>query len=197
MSLEKPESKLSVSTGEPIKNLEQWQKPRHRFAHLWAALETRNKTYQQQMFQHPIQELQAQWDRWNELPYVLWPPSSDQQMHLTVLRRPPGFETHLPILEITKVTSTKSLAAELHLGNKNSDHSSALNIGVGASKFLGVQKIFAQIFPNLPKTLSSYFCGLFFGVTSKKMVFTCFFANVGRHFCPDFQGFCLDIQVIF
>jgi len=65
----------------------------------------------------------------------------------------------------------------------------SINIGVGASKFLGVQRIFAQIFPNLPKKLSSNFCGLRFGVTSKKMVFTCFSANAGRHFCPDFQGF--------
>jgi len=41
------------------------------------------------------------------------------------------------------------------------------------------------------------------GVTFKKMVFTCFSANlglhclksnnVGRHFCLDFQGFCLNI----
>ena len=33
-----------------------------------------------------------------------------------------------------------------------------LDIGVGASKFLGVQRIFAQIFPNLPKKLSCNFC---------------------------------------
>jgi len=67
-------------------------------------------------------------------------------------------------------------------------------IGVGASKFLGVQRIFAQIFPNLPKKLSSNFCGRFFGVTSIKIVFTCFSASVGCHFCLDFQGFCLDIR---
>jgi len=33
----------------------------------------------------------------------------------------------------------------------------------------------------------------FFGVTSKKG-FICFFANVGRRFCPDLQGFCPDFQ---
>ena len=43
----------------------------------------------------------------------------------------------------------------------------------------------------------------FFGVTSKQKVFICSCANavrhylksnnVGRHFCPDFQRFCLDI----
>ena len=32
------------------------------------------------------------------------------------------------------------------------------HIGAGASKFLGVQRIFAQIFPNLPKKLSCNFC---------------------------------------
>jgi len=32
------------------------------------------------------------------------------------------------------------------------------HIGVGASKILGVQRIFAQIFPNLPKQLSCNFC---------------------------------------
>ena len=34
-----------------------------------------------------------------------------------------------------------------------------MTTGVGASKFLGVQKIFAQIFPDLPKTLSCNFVG--------------------------------------
>jgi len=76
-------------------------------------------------------------------------------------------------------------------------------IGVGASKFLGVWRIFAQNFPNLPKKLSCNFCRLFFWCDIQKMVSTCFSANLGRHFSklnnvghhfrPDFQGFCLDI----
>jgi len=41
-------------------------------------------------------------------------------------------------------------------------------IGVEASEFLGVQGIFAQIFPNLAKKLSCKFCRPFFGVTYKK-----------------------------
>jgi len=35
----------------------------------------------------------------------------------------------------------------------------------------------------------------FFGVTSTK-AFICFSANVGRHFCPDFQGFSPDFRQI-
>jgi len=57
-----------------------------------------------------------------------------------------------------------------------------LIIGVGASKFLGEQRIFAQIFPNLPKQFLCKFCRPFFSVTFQKMVFTCFPANVGGQF---------------
>jgi len=64
-----------------------------------------------------------------------------------------------------------------------------LSTGAGASKFLRVQRIFAQIFP---KSCRATFADRFYGVTSKKMVFTCFSSNFGRHFCPNFQGFCLD-----
>jgi len=28
----------------------------------------------------------------------------------------------------------------------------------------------------------------------QKTVFMCFPGNVGRHFCPDFQGFCPDVR---
>jgi len=62
-------------------------------------------------------------------------------------------------------------------------------IGVGASKFLGVQRIFAQIFPNLPKKLSSNFCGPFFGVASKKMAFTCFLQTLGAILAQTFRDF--------
>ena len=96
----------------------------------------------------------------------------------------------------------------------------ALTIGVGAIKFLGVQRIFTQIFPNLPKKFLCNFCRPFFSVTFQKMVFTCFPANVGRQFfevkqrwapfmpkflvffldiwgfCSDFQGFCPNFQKI-
>jgi len=85
----------------------------------------------------------------------------------------------------------------------------AMNIGAGEDKFLGVRKILSQISPNLPenflpheelslvcspKNMKNYFwCGL------QKWSLLCFSANVGRHFlksnnigrhfCPDFQGF--------
>ena len=71
---------------------------------------------------------------------------------------------------------------------------------VGASMFLGVQRIFAQIF--LPKTLSCNLCRSFL-VWPPENGLHSFFWNVGRHFlrsntvghhfCPDFQGFCIDV----
>ena len=88
--------------------------------------------------------------------------------------------------------------------------------GVGAGKFLGVRKIFARIFPNLPETfwatlLTNFFPQRswrpFFGMTSllrddlgmKKGLHIS--NKVGRHFCqdfqifcPNFQGFCQDFQ---
>ena len=74
-----------------------------------------------------------------------------------------------------------------------------LSIGVESSKFLGVQRIFAQ------KVVQ--FCQpFFFGVTSKKwssLVFICkcwapFFEVKQRwaQFCPNFQGFCPEFQQI-
>jgi len=78
----------------------------------------------------------------------------------------------------------------------------ALQTGVGASKFLGVPE-FPQTYP---KRFLSDFClqivhhknheDLFFGVTSKTKTFLCFSANVRRHFCPDFQGFCPHFRQI-
>jgi len=62
------------------------------------------------------------------------------------------------------------------------------SIDVEASKFLLVQRTFAQIFSNLPKKLSSHSCGPFFGVTSRKWS-----ANVERHFSPEFHGLSVDI----
>jgi len=83
-------------------------------------------------------------------------------------------------------------------------------IGVGASKFLGVQRIFAQISETCPKSCRATFADRFC-VRPPKMVFTCFSANLGRHFwkpknvgrhfclyfqifCSDFQGFCQNFQ---
>jgi len=63
-------------------------------------------------------------------------------------------------------------------------------IGLGASKFLGVRRIFAQIFPNLPKKfLCDFHLQIFshknyedlFGVTSKKSLHL-FFCRRWRHF---------------
>jgi len=55
-----------------------------------------------------------------------------------------------------------------------------------SKQIFGGAKDFAQIFLNLPKKLCSNSSGPFFGAT-------CFSANFGRHFNPDFHGFCLDI----
>ena len=48
-----------------------------------------------------------------------------------------------------------------------------------------VQKVVVQLLPT------GFWCDL------HKMVFTCFSANVGRHFCLDFQGFCQNFQRFF
>ena len=92
-----------------------------------------------------------------------------------------------------------------------------MTTGVGASKFWGVQRILAQIFPNLHKTLSCNFCQPFFGVTSKKwssIVFlqtlggifrsqqdwVPFFAQTWRDFvqiCGDFTRFFREFARIF
>jgi len=61
-------------------------------------------------------------------------------------------------------------------------------IGVEASKFVGVQRIFAQISPNLPEKSWWDFCLQIFSDKVHEDLFR-FSANVGRHFCPDFQGF--------
>jgi len=47
---------------------------------------------------------------------------------------------------------------------------------------LGMQRIFAQIFPNLPKNLSCKLCQLFFGVTSKKLSLLIFLQTLGAIF---------------
>ena len=81
----------------------------------------------------------------------------------------------------------------------------ALNIGVGAGKFLGVRRIFARISPNLPeKLLCDFFpknflsqkwlrpLKLLFGWPRKK-IFVCFFgfrrkkAKRWAPICPDFR----------
>jgi len=67
-------------------------------------------------------------------------------------------------------------------------------IGVGASKFFGVQRIFAQITPNLPKKLLCNFADRIFGMASKNGLYL-FFCKRWAPFCPDFRGFCLDIRV--
>jgi len=89
-----------------------------------------------------------------------------------------------------------------------SDGALSIITGVGASKFLGVQRIFAQIFPNLPKKFLCNFFRPFFSVTFQKMVFTCFFANVGGEFfevkqrwaalLPKFSGiFSRNLGILF
>jgi len=70
-------------------------------------------------------------------------------------------------------------------------HSRALaTIGVGASKILGVQRIFARIAQTSPKSCATclqifshkdHELKAFFGEPSEK-AFICFYANVGRQF---------------
>jgi len=79
-------------------------------------------------------------------------------------------------------------------------------IGVEASKFLGDATDFCPNFPKLAQNVVVEFCRPFLCCDLKKMVFTCFSANlgrhfsksnnVGRHFCPNFQGYCPDFQHI-
>jgi len=99
-------------------------------------------------------------------------------------------------------------------------------IGVGASTFLGLRKIFARISPGMPeKTLGHFYANIFswrpfFGWLPKNKVFMWFwtpfltifygfctnfqkfwigfrrFCPDFHRFCPDFQGFCRDIHQI-
>jgi len=77
------------------------------------------------------------------------------------------------------------------------------DIGVGAGKFLGVQRIFARISPNLPQNFLCDFCLKSFPHKDhlwydlQKKVFLCLYAKVWRLFSPDFQGFCPNFQVFF
>ena len=83
-------------------------------------------------------------------------------------------------------------------------------IGVGASEFFGVQSILPKFSQTWPKSFRANFAVRFL-VWSLKNGLYLFFCkccapylksnNVGRHFCPDFQGFhrdiwgfCLDFQ---
>jgi len=52
-----------------------------------------------------------------------------------------------------------------------------------------MQRIFAQIFPNLPKKLSSNFCEPFFGVTSKKWSSLVFLQTLGAILAHIFRDF--------
>jgi len=94
-------------------------------------------------------------------------------------------------------------------------------IGVEGGKFVGVLRIFARIFPNLPEKFWATLPINHFPQRSwrpflgwpPKTAFLCFSANVGRHFmksnkvgryffqgfqrfCPDFQGFSAKFQEI-
>jgi len=67
---------------------------------------------------------------------------------------------------------------------------------VGASKFLGGAKNFC---PNVPKPAQNIVVQLLltvFWCDLQKMAFTCFSANVGRHFSKSNIGrhFCLDLK---
>ena len=64
--------------------------------------------------------------------------------------------------------------------------------------YLGARRIFAQMYPNLPKKMLYDFAyrlsltkntKAFFAVASKKSVFICFSANAGCHFAQIFMDF--------
>jgi len=57
------------------------------------------------------------------------------------------------------------------------------------ANFGGAKEYLPKFSQTRSKSCRAAFADRFCGVTSKKMVFTCFSANFGRHFCPDFQGF--------
>jgi len=64
-----------------------------------------------------------------------------------------------------------------------------LFIGVGASKFFGVRRIFAQkVVQFLPKKLCN-FCQPFFGVTTKKWSSPIFLHTLGAIFAQIFRDF--------
>jgi len=77
------------------------------------------------------------------------------------------------------------------------------HIDVGASKFLGVQRNFAQNFPNLPKKLLCNIYRPFLWCSLHKNGLNLFFCKPWApflkvkqrwvSFLPDFQGFCLDV----
>jgi len=91
-----------------------------------------------------------------------------------------------------------SLAASRVLGTNNFNTPIGIGIGVGANKFLGMQRTFARIFPNLPEKL---FCDYSQQILSHKdhedlfwynleKVFVCFSANIGHHvFARIFRDF--------
>jgi len=69
------------------------------------------------------------------------------------------------------------------------------HIGVREGNFLGVRRILVGISPNLPeKILGHFLCEHFlkqaFFWDDLQTRSSCDSANVGRHFCPDFQEFC-------
>jgi len=74
-----------------------------------------------------------------------------------------------------------------------------LHIGVGASKFLGVRRIFAQMFPNLPEKLFFNLCPTnllsqrmwrpVLGVTSKKGIHSFFCKRWAPFFVWIFRDF--------
>jgi len=66
------------------------------------------------------------------------------------------------------------------------------HIDVGASKFLGVQRNFAQ---TCPKSYCATFTDRFCGVASTKMAFTCFCANLGRRFSMSNNVGCRFYQI--
>jgi len=70
------------------------------------------------------------------------------------------------------------------------------SIGVGPRKYLGVQRIFTQIFPNLPKKFLCNFAARFFGMTSKKWFSLVFLQTLGA-ILPRYLGILSKFSGIF
>jgi len=62
-----------------------------------------------------------------------------------------------------------------------------------SKQVFGGAKHFCPNFPKLAWKAVFHLLWTVFWCDLQKMVFTCFPANLGRYFCPDFQGFCIDI----
>jgi len=119
----------------------------------------------------------------------------------------------MPLNETYYPQPTKNFPKQKNLSRTEQRYVSrtAINIGVAASKFLGVRRIFARISPNLPESCATFaykfsptqITKAFIWCEHQEKMYSFVFLkaigrhylkshNVARHFCPDFQGFFPD-----